>query len=262
MTIQIVVLMPVLFTLLFVGMQAAMLYHGRTVAIAAAQEGAREAAAQSGTTTSGRAAAAAFVAAAGGDGGAPESERHGAADRHVSDRHGGSHHSLRGPGMDTERAAERVRTHRTDHSVRGGRACGGRRRERGAAVIEVVILVPALGLILGLIIAGGRVALAHQAVEAAAAEGARAASIARSASSARSTARAAADGSLTAQSTRCLSTSTRVDTSGFARPVGTPAAVSATVTCRLDLAGVLPGLPGAMNITATVASPLDTYRER
>ncbi|WP_226901872.1 TadE/TadG family type IV pilus assembly protein [Phycicoccus mangrovi] len=67
-TVQLVVLMPALFTLLFLGVQAAVLSHGRTVAIAAAQEGARAAAAQNGTTISGRAAATAFVAAAGGDG--------------------------------------------------------------------------------------------------------------------------------------------------------------------------------------------------
>ena len=49
-SIQLVILMPALFTLLFVGMQAAMIYHGRTVAIAAAQEGARATAAQNGTS--------------------------------------------------------------------------------------------------------------------------------------------------------------------------------------------------------------------
>jgi Flp pilus assembly protein TadG len=67
-SIQIVVLMPVLFLLMFVGMQAAIIYHGRTVAIAAAQEGARAAAAQNGTATAGQSAATAFVAAAGGEG--------------------------------------------------------------------------------------------------------------------------------------------------------------------------------------------------
>jgi len=67
-SIQLVILMPVLFLLMFVGMQAAMIYHGRTVAIAAAQEGARAAAAQNGTSADGQAAATAFVAAAGGDG--------------------------------------------------------------------------------------------------------------------------------------------------------------------------------------------------
>ena len=67
-SIQIVVLMPVLFLLMFVGMQAAIIYHGRTVAIAAAQEGARAAAAQNGTAIAGQSAATAFVAAAGGEG--------------------------------------------------------------------------------------------------------------------------------------------------------------------------------------------------
>ncbi len=67
-SLQIVVLMPVLFTLMFLGMQAAMIYHGRTVAIAAAQEGARAAAAQNASAEAGQSAAAAFVAAAGGEG--------------------------------------------------------------------------------------------------------------------------------------------------------------------------------------------------
>ena len=65
-SVQIVVLMPALFLLMFVGMQAALIYHGRTVAIAAAQEGARAAADQTGTTSDGHAAASAFVASAGG----------------------------------------------------------------------------------------------------------------------------------------------------------------------------------------------------
>lgn len=66
-SIQIVVLMPVLFLLMFIGMQAAIIYHGRTVAIAAAQE-ARAAAAQNGTAIAGQSAATAFVVAAGGEG--------------------------------------------------------------------------------------------------------------------------------------------------------------------------------------------------
>lgn len=135
-------------------------------------------------------------------------------------------------------------------------------RDCGSSVVEVVILAPALGLFLALIIAGGRVALAHQAVEASAAEAARAASIARTQGQAGADARTAAASSLASQNTRCVSTSVSVDTSGFATPVGTPASVSATVTCQVDLAGLLPGLPGSMTITATMRSPLDTYRER
>jgi Flp pilus assembly protein TadG len=134
--------------------------------------------------------------------------------------------------------------------------------DRGSSVVEVVILAPALGLFLALIIAGGRIAVAHQAVEASAAEAARSASIARTQGQAQALASAAALLSLADQSTRCVSTQVTLDTTGFAAPVGTPASVGATVTCQVDIAGLLPGLPGSMSITATVRSPLDTYRER
>jgi len=134
--------------------------------------------------------------------------------------------------------------------------------ERGSSVVEVVILAPALGLFLALIIAGGRIAVAHQAVEASAAGAARSASIARTQGQAQAVASAAALRSLADQATRCVSTQVTLDATGFAAPVGTPASVGATVTCQVDLAGLLPGLPGSMSITATVRSPLDTYRER
>ena len=42
-SVQMVILMPVLFLVMFLGMQAALFYHARTVAIAAAQQGARAA---------------------------------------------------------------------------------------------------------------------------------------------------------------------------------------------------------------------------
>jgi Flp pilus assembly protein TadG len=67
-TLQIVVLMPALFLLMFTGMQAALIYHARTVAIAAAQEGARTAAAQHSSAAAGDLAAQQFIASAGGDG--------------------------------------------------------------------------------------------------------------------------------------------------------------------------------------------------
>lgn len=66
-SIQMVFLLPVLFSVMFLGMQAALYYHARTVAIAAAQEGARAAGAEAGTTRQGAAAAVGFVADAGGD---------------------------------------------------------------------------------------------------------------------------------------------------------------------------------------------------
>ena len=62
-----VLLMPALFAVMFLGMQGALLYHARTVAIAAAQEGARTAAGLNGSSAAGAQDAYAFVTAAGGD---------------------------------------------------------------------------------------------------------------------------------------------------------------------------------------------------
>lgn len=60
-TIQMVVLLPALFTLMFLGVQGALLYQGRTVALAAAQEGARAAAAESSSAGIGISAAYDYV---------------------------------------------------------------------------------------------------------------------------------------------------------------------------------------------------------
>lgn len=66
-SIELVILLPALFAILFLGVQAALYYHARTVAIAAAEEGARAAGSQSGREGDGVTAASAFVATAGGD---------------------------------------------------------------------------------------------------------------------------------------------------------------------------------------------------
>ena len=66
-SIQLVLLMPVLFSVMFLGMQAALHYYARTIAIAAAQEGARAAGAQNGTASAGIAAASSYLADTGGD---------------------------------------------------------------------------------------------------------------------------------------------------------------------------------------------------
>ena len=140
---------------------------------------------------------------------------------------------------------------------------GRSNRERGSATIEAVIGVPAFLLFVLLIIAAGRIAIARQAVEASAAEAARSASIARTQPQAEANGISGAAASLRNQDVRCTSQRVDVDTSGFAAPVGTPATVTATVTCIADLSDLsIPGLPGSRTITATMSSPIDTYRER
>ncbi|MEU2200138.1 TadE/TadG family type IV pilus assembly protein [Isoptericola sp. NPDC019482] len=134
--------------------------------------------------------------------------------------------------------------------------------ERGSAAIEAAVGVPAFLLLIGLVFAGGRVALAGQSVEAAATEAARSASIARTETEARSSAIAAAQRSLDEKGLNCTP-GVALDTSDFGNAVGVASSVSATVTCNLgvrDLA--VPGLPGTIRISKTMESPIDTYRER
>lgn len=60
-------MLPALFAVMFLGMQAALVYHARSVAIAAAQEGARAAGGENADTSDGISAAHAFLTDAGGD---------------------------------------------------------------------------------------------------------------------------------------------------------------------------------------------------
>ena len=134
--------------------------------------------------------------------------------------------------------------------------------ERGSAAIELVLLVPALMLLLLFAVAGGRVAIAHGSVQQAAADAARAESIARTAGSAQTSAVTAARATLANQGLTCASMTVTLDTSGFAKPVGTPANVAATVSCTVELSELaLPGLPDRV-VSATVTSPLDVFRGR
>ena len=154
-------------------------------------------------------------------------------------------------------------TRRVFRAPRGLRAVQrGWMGERGTAVVEVVVLAPALAMLLALLIVGGRIAMADMAVQAAASEAARTASLARTHGEAAGAAHAAAVSGLPAQKVNCLDVTVAVDTSGFTAAVGTPASVAATVTCRVNMAGLLPGMPGSITVTGSSSSPLDTYRQR
>ncbi len=136
-------------------------------------------------------------------------------------------------------------------------------RERGSATLELAVLAPGLLVLLGLVVAAGRVQLASGAIEQAAAAAARAASIARDARSAEAAAESAAHAALSGESPACLDLSVDVDVTGFALAPAEPASVTAEVTCRVALADLaVPGLPGQRSISAVMTSPLDTFRGR
>lgn len=137
------------------------------------------------------------------------------------------------------------------------------RTECGSAALEAVIGVTAFGFFLAMIVAGGRIALAHQGVESAANDAARAASIARTAAEASSEAHEAANSSLADQDITCATTSVQVDTTGFSAPIGTTAQVRVSLSCTVKLSDLaVPGMPGSRTITESVSSPIDAYRER
>ena len=138
-----------------------------------------------------------------------------------------------------------------------------RRDQRGSATVEITMLVPALLLILGLLVAGSRVWFARTTVNEAAHAAARAASLARAAGEAGAAGRSAGAQSLATGGLRCASTAVEVNTAAFAVPVGIPATVTATVRCRVGFTDLLlPGLPGSIDLQATGSSALDTYRSR
>ncbi len=136
-----------------------------------------------------------------------------------------------------------------------------RRIDQGSVTLELVILAPALIVMLLVVIAAGRIAQAHQAVEAAAHDAARQASIARDPTTARANATASAQDALSREGLTCRP-HVSVDVSGFARPLGTPAAVTAHITCTVELADVAIAGVSAVTVSARATSPIDPFRGR
>ena len=109
-----------------------------------------------------------------------------------------------------------------------------RPRTRGSITLELTILAPAVLALLGLVIVAGRIEIAGGAVEQASAAAAREASLARSPEAARQAATRAAMDNLNGQDLHCTDLTVIVDTAGFAVPVGSPAHVSARVSCTVE----------------------------
>jgi Flp pilus assembly protein TadG len=129
--------------------------------------------------------------------------------------------------------------------------------------VELALLVPALVIVLGLLVAGGRLWFARTTVHEAAQSASRAASLARSAGQASSDGTQAGRASLATAGLRCTNQTVSVDTSAFQVPVGVPATLRATITCSVPFGDVLlPGMPGSIALTGTASSALDTYRSR
>lgn len=153
----------------------------------------------------------------------------------------------------------------TRHPHTGKRHAAGwtQDQEAGSATVELALVAPALLALFALTVLAGRVVLAGGTIEQVAAVGARAASLARSPTDAAAAAEGAVRHSMDEQHLQCQTVTVTVDTSGFAVPLGQPAAVNVRVSCRIRLADLtLPGLPGSRFLSDQAVSPLDPYRGR
>ena len=135
--------------------------------------------------------------------------------------------------------------------------------QRGSSSVELALVVPALVLMLGLLVGGGRLWFARTTVQEAAHTAARAASLARSAEQATADGTIAGRESMSTSGLRCLDFGVTFDLAAFATPVGVPASVTATVRCAVPFADVfLPGMPGTITLTDSQISAVDTHRSR
>jgi Flp pilus assembly protein TadG len=136
------------------------------------------------------------------------------------------------------------------------------RGERGSLSLELAVLAPAILLILALVIAGGRIALASQAVAQAAAQAARDASLHASPAAAATAARSRADSVLAGQGLGCAPRSVTVNAAAVGGSPGTPGAVTTRVECTVRWTDLgIPG-PGWRTLSATGSAPVDTWTAR
>ena len=134
-------------------------------------------------------------------------------------------------------------------------------RDHGSAVIELPLMIAALITLGLLIVTAGRIEQARNLLAGVAADAARAASQARTAVGAHAAAQREAMVSLAAQNIDCQHLAVAV-TGTFDAPPGTPATVTATVSCTLVLHDL--HLPGASDrhLSASATDPLDTWSSR
>lgn len=135
--------------------------------------------------------------------------------------------------------------------------------ERGSDAAEIVIIAPIIAMLILVLVAGGRTALADNATQSAAFAAARAASLSRDTTSATLNAEDAARRSMAQAGISCTTLTVNVDASGLNSPIGTTGRVSAAVNCDVNLSDItLPGIPGNRTMSSSAASPVDAYRER
>lgn len=152
----------------------------------------------------------------------------------------------------------------TTTRVTSGAAPGaGSGRERGAVAVELVLIVPAIMLFVGLFAYGYRLWAARAAVLSAAESAARAATLAHDASQARTLAESAAASNLDTLGVHCSRRSIEADVSALTLPAGRPGVVNVSVHCVVSMSDLLvPGAPGSVTIDRSASEATNRFTER
>jgi Flp pilus assembly protein TadG len=139
----------------------------------------------------------------------------------------------------------------------------GRRRARallddnGSATAEMVLVTPLLIIMLLFIVFCGRLADTTLRLNDAAHQAARAASLARTTTGAQEDARSIAQAALADAGIRCQALEITIDTVDL-QPGST---VTVDISCTVGLSDLaLLGVPGQTTLSASSASPIDSYR--
>lgn len=129
--------------------------------------------------------------------------------------------------------------------------------ERGVAVLELVLLVPAFLLLVYVVVGLGRLGLAREDIDAAARDAARAGSMARTVGDAEAAAGAAAYDALAARDLTCAGLTVSVDTSEFRAGGWVRVDLSCTISLS-DLSGIW--TPGTRTMEARGLAVVDSFR--
>lgn len=132
-----------------------------------------------------------------------------------------------------------------------------RHDEQGSAVLEIMLVTPLLLMLLAALIGAARLTLAHQRVDAAAAQAARAASTAHNPTAAGERARTTAHATLQSDAQDCQAMVVSINLANF-HPGGS---VSVHITCTANLGVGVPGLSGTRQISATAGEVIDSFAQ-
>lgn len=146
----------------------------------------------------------------------------------------------------------------TGHFIHTRRSAAALRWDvRGSATAEIALLTPLLIVMLLFIVFCGRLTASKLRLDDAAHQAARAASLARTVTVAHDDARAAAQATLANAGITCENLAVTVNISGL-RP---GSMVTVDLRCTVGLSDLaLLGVPGSTTLSASFASPVDTYR--